>query len=212
MLTRVRSRFRGVATVEFYVVALFALLPLLLGTLQVGLLLIANHVVDYASFAAVRVGSVANGDPDAIRSEFARAMVPLFVSSNEPLTRENVVTRVIGAYARASVDVGLHARFTTLAPGPAAQRDFSIEREGQRVIPNDSLNYRSTAVRDANLLKVEIVYCHPLLVPFARELMIGTLRTIDNDPWHQYCYSSGRVPIRSVGVTPMQSDFRVRGG
>ncbi len=148
----------------------------------------------------------------SIRSEFTKAMVPLFVSSAEPLNRDNVVTRVVGAYARAAVDVSLHARFTTLAPDVTAQREFAIEREGQRVIPNDSLNYRSSGVREANLLKVEVVYCHPLLVPFARELMIGALRTIDHDPWHHYCYSSGRVPIRSVGVTPMQSDFRVRGG
>ena len=195
---------------EFYVVALFALLPLLLGTLQVGLLLVANHVVDFAAFAAVRRGAVANGEPDAIRSEFTRAMVPLFVSSTEPLTRDNVVTRVVRAYARAAIDVGLHARFATLAPDAAMQREFAVEREGQRVIPSDSLNYRNSGVREANVLKVEVVYCHPLLVPFARELLLGTLRTIDHDPWHQYCYSSGRVPIRSVGVSPMQSDFRVR--
>jgi hypothetical protein len=98
-----------------------------------------------------------------------------------------------------------------MAPDSAAQRDFSIDREGLRVIPNDSLNYRGPGVRGANLLAVEIVYCHPLLVPFARELLIGALRTIDHDPWHHQCYASGRVPIRSVGITPMQSDFWIGG-
>jgi TadE-like protein len=212
MLNGSRFRSRGVATVEFYVVALLALLPLLLGTLQVALLLVANDLVDYAAFAAVRGGATNHGDPDAIRSGFTKAMVPLFVSSAEPLTRDNVMTRVVDAYARAAVDVRVHTRFTTLAPDSSAQRDLAIEREGQRVIPNDSLNYRTASVREANVLKVEIVYCHPLLVPFARELLIGALRTLDRDPWHHYCYSSGRVPIRSVGITPMQSDFRVRGG
>jgi hypothetical protein len=191
------------------VVALLALLPLLLGTLQVGLLLVANHHVDYATFAAVRRGATAHGDPDAIKAEFTRAILPMFVSSAEPLNRENVVARVASAYARAVVDVGLHARFTAIAPDSAAQRDFSIYREGQRVIPNDSLNYRGPGVRGANLLEMAIVYCHPLLVPFARELLIGALRTIDHDPWNHYCYASGRVPIRSVATSPMQSDFFV---
>jgi Flp pilus assembly protein TadG len=211
VLTHSLHRSRGVAAIEFHIVALFALLPLLLGTLQIGLLLVANHHVDYAAFAAARRGAVSHGDPDAIRSEFTRAIVPLFMSSAEPLNRSNVMTRVAGAYARAAVDVRLHARFTTLAPDPAAQREFAIEREGQWIIPNDSLNFRSPGVREANLLKVEVVYCQPLLVPFARELLIGALREIDHDPWHHYCYATGRVPIRSVGVTPMQSDYRVRG-
>lgn len=203
---------RGVATVEFYVVALLALLPLLLGTLQVSLLLVANHHVDYATFAAARRGAVAHGDPDAMREGFIQAVIPLFVSSDEPLNRENVVARVANAYAKAVVDISLHTRFTTLAPDAATQREFSIERERRLVIPNDSLNYRSSEVQEANLLKLEVSYCHPLLVPFARELLIAALRTIDRDSWHQYCYASGRVPLRSVGITPMQSDYWVRGG
>ncbi|MEO8308943.1 MAG: TadE/TadG family type IV pilus assembly protein [Pseudomonadota bacterium] len=211
MLNPHRHHARGAAMVEFHIVALFALLPLLLGTLQTGLLLVANHHVDYATFSAARRGAVSHGDPDAIRAEFTRAMVPLFVSAN-PVSSDNVVPRVIDAYARAAVDVGLHAHFTTLAPDPVAQREFAIEREGEWVIPNDALNYRSSGVADANLLKIEVVYCHPLLVPFARELLIGALRTFDHDPWHHACYATGRVPLRSVGITPMQSDFRVRGG
>jgi hypothetical protein len=197
--------------VEFFVVALFALLPLLLGTLQTGLLLVANHHVDYAAFAAARRGAVSHGASDAIRSEFTKAILPLFVSSAEPVDRDNIVSRVGSAYARAAIDVRLYARFSTLAPDSAAQREFGIEREGGRVIPNDSLNYRSAGVRAANQLKVEVVYCHPLIVPFARELLLGALRTIDHDPWHRFCYGAGRLPLRSVGVTPMQSDFRIGG-
>jgi hypothetical protein len=211
MLIHFRQHSRGVATTEFFIVALFALLPLLLGTLQTGLLLVANHHVDFAAFAAVRRGAVSHGDMEAIRNEFTRAMLPLFVSSAEPVDRDNIVARVASAYARAAVDVRLYARFATLAPDSAAQREFAIEREGGRIIPNDALNYRSAGVRAANLLKVEIVYCHPLVVPFARELLIGALRTIDHDPWHRFCYGAGRLPLRSLGVTPMQSDFRISG-
>jgi hypothetical protein len=206
--------------VEFYIVALFALLPLLLGTLQVALLLVANHHVDFAAFAAARRGAVANGDPDAIRAGFTQGIVPLFLASDEPLDRSNVTVRVAGAYTRATVDVGLYARFTTLAPTDAAQRDFAIERDGQRVIPNDSLNYRTSRIGvasgltllEANLLSVEVRYCHPLLVPLARQLLIAALRAVDHDPWHRYCYASGRNATAVRGHYPMQSDFRVRRG
>jgi hypothetical protein len=204
--------------VEFYIVALFALLPLLLGTLQVSLLLVANHHVDFAAFAAARRGAVANGDPGAIREGFIQGIIPLFSASDEPLDRSNVAVRVARAYAVAAVDVALHARFTTLAPSAAAQRDFAVERERRRVIPNDAINSRGSGIGaasgqtllEASLLKVEVSYCHPLIVPFARQMLIAALRALDHDPWHHLCYLSGRVPLRSVGITPMQSDFWVR--
>jgi TadE-like protein len=209
---------RGVATVEFVVVSLFALLPMLLGTLQVALLLVANHQVDYAAFSAARQGAVSNGDMGAMRGEFAKALVPLFVTSAESLDRDNVTGRVIGAYAKAILDVGLYARFELLSPANDAQEDFAIERDGRRVIPNDSLKLRKAVagsasgqtIQEANLLKVGIAYCHPLIVPFARQFLISAVRLVDHDPWNNLCYSLGRVPLRSVGVSPMQSDFWVR--
>ena len=42
------------ATLEFHIVAVLALLPVCLGTLQIALLLVANHYVDFAAFAAAR--------------------------------------------------------------------------------------------------------------------------------------------------------------
>lgn len=209
MLITSRHESRGAATVEFFIVALFAMLPILLGTLQVCLLLVANHHVDHASFAAARRGAVSNGDLRAMQAGFVQSIVPLFVVSDEPIGRDNVAARVMSAYARAAADVALFARFRTLAPDAAAQRELSISREGRRVIPNDALEYRGST-KDANQLKVEVTYCHPLIVPFARQLLTTTLRSIDHEMWHQYCYASGRVPLRSVGVTPMQSDYWVR--
>jgi hypothetical protein len=218
MLIASRRAVRGVATVEFFVVAIFALLPILLGTLQICLLLVANHHVDFASFAAARQGAVSNGDVRAMQSGFVQSIVPLFIASDAPIDRDNVSARVMGAYPRAAADVTLFARFRTLSPGDAAQREFAISRNQRRVIPNDALAYRGSgaerdggySLHDANLLKVEVTYCQPLIVPFARQLLIATLRSIDQDLWHQYCYASGRVPLRSVGVTPMQSDYWVR--
>jgi hypothetical protein len=85
------------------------------------------------------------------------------------------------------------------------------------VIPNDALESRSMApgrrsgisLQQANVLRLEISYCRPLIVPFAGPLLVGTLRLLDHDLWHQRCYAAGRIPVRSEGVAPMQSDFRV---
>jgi hypothetical protein len=208
---------RGAATLEFYVVALFALLPLCLGTLQIALLLVDNHHIDFAAFMAARQGAVAQGDMGAMRRGFVRAITSRHMDSFTPLNRNNLTARVTEAYARATTDVLAFARFRLLAPDSAAQTDFAIRRDGDRVIPNDSLEYRSVAtgvrsghsLQQANILRIEISYCRPLIVPFARELLLATLRTIDAEPWHQRCYGAGRVPIRSEGSAPMQSDFKV---
>jgi len=217
MLSRSIHRCQGAAAVEFFIVSLFALLPLLLGTLQIALLLVANNHVDYAAFSAARRGAISNGDMGAMKLEFAKALSPLFVTSEESLDRENVTMRVVQAFAKATLEVGLYTRFAILSPTTAARQDFVIEREGRKVIPSDSLNVRETAIGnasgqtlgEANLLKLQVVYCHSLIVPFARQLLIAAVRQVDRDPWHNLCYSLGRIPLRSVGVSPMQSDFFV---
>jgi hypothetical protein len=218
MLKRFRSGVRGAATVEFYVVALLALLPLCLGMLQTALLLIANHQVDLAAFTAARTGAVTGGDETRMRMSFAKALSPLLVSTDGGVDAGNITEKVLQAQARSVAAMTVFLRMEVLSPTAAAREDFAVERNGQRVMPNDALEFRSTrpgarsgiSLQEASLLEVEAVWCHPLLVPFATELLIALLRELDSDPWNQVCYLDRRVPIRSVGVAPMQSDFRLR--
>ena len=215
MLTRSHSR--GAATLEFHIVALFALLPLCLGTLQIGLLLAENHHLDHAAFQAARQASMSGGDLDAARRALARAATVLYLQVDDELEAGNAATRVASAYAAALADQALFGRVAILDPTPEAQQDFAVRRANIRVIPNDGLEYRSRtagrrsgqSIQDANLLRLEVRWCRPLIVPFVRPLLTGVLRSIDPDPWHQFCYEQGRVPIRSEAVSPMQSDFRV---
>lgn len=208
---------RGVALVEFYVVALFALLPLCLGGLQLALLMAENHHLDHAAFLAARQASMAQGDLDTARRTLARAATVLHVDTSTELDAGNAAQRVARAYAAAWADQARFSRVRLLAPDAAAQADFAILRGGVRVIPNDSLEYRSASLgrrsgislQQANLLRLEVQWCRPLIVPFARQLLLGILRSIDRDPWRQTCYAQDRVPIRSEGSSPMQSDFRV---
>jgi hypothetical protein len=217
MLKPVRARCQGAAMIEFHVVALLALLPMCLGTLQVALLLVENHHLDHAAFLAARHGATRNGDMGEVRRAFAQAASTLHVGSATPLDRSNVLERVASAYAAVTADMVVHARVRLLSPPAEAQADFAIRRDAQQVIPNDALEFRSTApgrrsgmsLQQANVLRLEFTYCRPLVVPFASQLLLGTLRMLDHDPWHQRCYAAGRIPVRSEGVAPMQSDFRV---
>jgi hypothetical protein len=212
-----RRRCRGAAIIEFHVVALLALMPLCLGTLQAALLMVENHQLDHAAFLAARHGAVKHGDPDEMRRAFTRAVSILFIDSATPLDQSNAVGRVATAYTSATADIAIYAKMRVLAPDPAARADFAVRREGGYVIPNDALEFRGNtpgrrsgiSLQQANVLRVEFVYCRPLIVPFAGPVLLETLQLLDHDPWHQWCYAAGRVPVRSEGVAPMQSDFRV---
>ena len=208
----------GVATLEFHIVALLALLPICLGTLQVSLLLVANHYVDFAAFAAARAGSVSGGRAEIIESAFVDALLPLVARASGGIDPNNVVSRVAAAKLRGAAEAATFGRIQVLTPGPDAQRDFAIERDGQRVIPNDSLRARSAqpgprsrlTLQQANILVLSATWCHPLDVPFAREVLVGVMRRLDPQPRNQICYAAMRMPIRARGVAPMQSDFVVR--
>ena len=205
----------GAATVEFCIVAMLALLPLCLGMLQTSLLLIDNHHVDHAAFMAARAGATSQGSSASMRAEFARVLTPLFVGSQAKLDSGNAVARIGAARLRASVDVAAFARLRVLGPSAAAQRDFVEVRDGTRIIPNDSLEHRSAApggssglsLQQANMLRVEVTYCRPLVVPFVRGLLIGLLRLLDTEQANLRCYVAGRVPIRSVKAAPNAVGF-----
>lgn len=218
MLTRTPRRPVGAATVEFHLVALLAAIPLCTGVLQTGLLLVANHQVDLAAFLAARSAAVAGGDAARAREVFRQSLSPLWVRTQGGVDGSNVAARVLEAQAANAAAFALFSRVEILAPGTAEIADFSIMRRGRRVIPNDSLDHRDVArgtrsgltLQEANVLRLAASYCHRLIVPFAAQLLLGTLRWLDTDPWHQLCYASGRVPLRSVAAVPMQSDFVVR--
>lgn len=205
---------RGAAAVEFHVVALFAMMPMLLGMLQVSLLMIANHQVDFAAFMAAREGATEGGREGAVRAAFANALAPMFLDAGERNDGDALARRLVQARLRAAAAVLAHGRIRILSPRPQVQQALSIERDGQRVIPNDSLAVRlrrpgGSGLLEGNVLEVEATWCHPLVVPIARPMLVAAMRLLDRDPWHQLCFASDRLPIRSRAVAAMQSDFIV---
>jgi hypothetical protein len=188
-----------------------------MGILQAGLLLVANHHVDLAAFVAVRAGAVSGGDSRRMERAFQHALSPLLVRTAGGIDGQNVAGRVLAAQAQAAPAFLLYSRLQVLDPGPAVFADFAVQRQGRRVLPNDALEHRrhqpgvrsGVSLQEANVLRIAATWCHRLVVPFAAELLVATLRRLDTDPWHQMCYADRRVPIRSVSLAPMQSDFMV---
>jgi hypothetical protein len=209
-----RAGARGAALVEFYIVALFALLPFCMAILQTAVLLTAKNVLNHATFSAARAGAFEQASRPVMLAALARGLMPLHVRSAEEITPDNLMGVATAAYARAYADTLLFARLQIVNPSPEAFEDFAERVAGVPTIRNDSLEYRDTSkgsrsrvsIQEANILDIRVRYCQPLIFPLIDRLLLATLRRIDADAANQICYAAGRVPISARGVVHMQSD------
>jgi TadE-like protein len=214
-----RSRQKAAALVEFQIVLLLGLLPLVLGILQLALLLMAKHVVHYATYQAARSGAVAAADPAAMRRALAIGLMPLHWVSSEPTDVENITSLALSANLRSGVATRLYAQLTILRPSAAAFADFATQQGSERVLRNDSLLQQQViagarsqqSVQQANVLQIQVSYCHELIVPLINRALLRLLQTLDDNAWHQVCYAMGRVPLAAEAAINLQSDARFHG-
>jgi hypothetical protein len=211
---------RGASLVEFQVVAILALLPLLLALLQGALLLIASHTLGYATYQAARSGALAGADPEIMRRALAVGLLPLHAATFEAVTTSNVATVALSAYARSLAATTAFAQLQILSPTQGAFEDFAQQAgTGTPAIRSDALAQRSLApgpqsglsIQQANLLHIRVTYCHPLLVPLVDGLLLSLLRQFTTDLHSQACYAAGRVPLQAEAALNMQSDARFHG-
>src|SRR5262249_48077043 len=73
-----RRRHHGAASVEFYIVSLLVLLPLVMAILQLGMLFVAKNTLNHATFMAARAASMANGSRGVMLNYLAKGLVPLY--------------------------------------------------------------------------------------------------------------------------------------
>jgi len=201
-------RIHGATTIEFSLALILGVLPLVLGILQVAMLLTAHNTLNLATFMAARQGAVAGAEPGAMSRELARGLVPLYV----PARRGGVVPGAVlaAAYAAALADVTGLDSLVVHNPSRSALQRYGLSRQGRRVIPNDYIEYRSPAVRDANVLTISVVHCQPLVVPRVGPALAAALRLLDGDSRDGACLAAGRAPIMARASVVMQSD--VQGG
>jgi hypothetical protein len=227
----------GATTVEFYVVAFFVLIPLIMAVMQMGLFIVAKNTVNLATFTAARAGAASGGDQSEMKRGLLNALSPLYVArglgalgSNglRDVSNGNFSTVMSAAYASAAIDWAMPMNsLTVLNPSKAAFNDFSIQNPhgSGRVIPvtnlmNDmSVGSSSQETRaDALLLKIEVRYCYEMVFPMIDEavgLLLEQFSTSIND---RLCYArkppNNRrgIPIVSQAVIrmttpPLQSNF-----
>jgi hypothetical protein len=212
------KRMRGAASVEFYVVALFVLIPLVMAILQLAFLYVGKTTLNHATFMAARAAALEHGSRSALRTHLAKGLVPLYARTSDPIDRNNVVRIVAPAFAAAFLDVNnpLRTRIEILNPTRASFRDFEQRQNGVQQIPNDNLQFRPQtpgassrqSIQEANLLKVRIDYCHRLVFPLIDRAVVSILRRFDTDLFHQSCYRANRVPISGRALLHMQSAAR----
>jgi hypothetical protein len=204
----------GAALVEFQLAALLVMLPLLLGIVQMALLVCGYHVLSYASAEAARAGSVEHARTAAMMAALSDGLLPLHVDLTSVTAAGGPLELVAAARARSVADTLLHAAIERITPSDADFSDHGRTVAGQRSIPNDALEHRSTApgraggrsLQQANLLRIRVRYCHALVVPLIDRLLLELLRRVDADPAHRRCYATGRVPLRVASSAPMQSE------
>jgi TadE-like protein len=196
----------GATLIEFALALTFGVLPLVLGILQIAALLVAKNELNLATFLAAREGAVAGADPGAMQRMLARSLVPLYVRAG----RGGVAAPgdVALAYADALAEVISLDSLLVLNPTRGELDRLGTTRGGQRVIPNDSIEFRPRAVQDANVLNIEVTHCQKLVVPLAGPALATALRALDGDPRHQRCLAAGRAPIVARASIVMQSDVR----
>lgn len=172
---------RGQAMTE-YVIVFPVMVVLIFGTLQFALLWQAKTQLNYAAFESARSGSLNNARRWALNAGLVRGLAPIHTHGN---------TRQWLRWARSKVwdeiDAGL-VEIQVINP-----TEESFQRHGYyedtddgpvQVIPNDHLMYRdstpqgtpSQSIQDANLLKIRVMYCAEMHVPFVNRMINSLLR------------------------------------
>ena len=213
----------GAVTIEFFIVAAGVFIPLVLGVLQMGMLMMAKNTVNLAALSVARAGAASGGDAGEMRRAYASALAPLYASAalNANLTDVNYPAAMTATYARALIEVATPlTSYQVLNPTPASFRDFGVTRNGVRVIPVtglDTSNGVGASSRqrrsDALLLKIQVRHCYRLVFPIIDRMIIGTLRRFNVNAGDQMCYAANGVPIQAQGVVrmtvpPRSNNFR----
>lgn len=229
------SHMRGVSLIEFVIVFPLATL-FVLGLIQTGMVYMAKLTLNNATFMAARQGSLHNANLDIIENELLRNTSPFYQDSTETNFAKRVAKAKL-AYEKTYLDLDhlmlARPKVEILNPSPEAFTDFGLKdsKAGVTYIPNDNLEHRSLTVgtksnlniRDANLLKIRVVYPYELKVPLmagvvTRVMCGGTIgvEAYGNvsfwqalfGPASQEClryYSMGFIPIETFAIIEMQS-------
>ena len=187
-----RSRTCGVSTVEFAIVAMLVLLPLLTSGMELAQLAVARQALGYAATEVARgleaeapaTSTVSSADTPAVPVDELRArrivgiaLLPLF-SQGESL--DGSTSALAGVLARTVAE--------TLRP--------DLLRIDLQEIPATS----ASSARFVSLHRVTLRYCRELYFAPISNLLPAVLRATTFDPFDQWCFTNARMPISASAV------------
>ena len=199
----------GQALTEF-VVAFPVLILLLLGALQMGLVFTTRATVTLAANDAVRAASENEGQLQALQAGLARGLAPLYAHG-----RSATAVSIAQGEALAAVQDPQTVAVSLLNPPPSVVKAWaqSVTHDGvsQTEIPNARLLFAGDMVRggetlqDANILKIQVRYCMPLIVPFVAQVIVALEEAWSPTPFTATCAHSQGLPVSVVAAALMQS-------
>ncbi|MCC5853739.1 MAG: pilus assembly protein [Alkalimonas sp.] len=213
--------------IEFNIALPFLAPVVLLGimvVIQWGFIYVAKSTLDSATMQATRTGSLHHGGVREMRESLAHGMMPLYAKGTGNVD-------IIRALNRSAMEAALLSNITILNPDINVFNAFRqrVIYDGSEIfeIPNNNLMYRNPTIltlgdgrpmniQDANLLHVEIRWCHRLIVPFANRLISAVTSSFTSPSTHQLqCNAIGMadgniyLALVSEATMRMNTPFRM---
>lgn len=211
--SRTQRRSSGAAATEFLII-FPALVFLLFGVIQWGLIYQARATLNHATLLAARAGAMHNGSKAEMRKGLAAGLAPLFTS-------EASMAGYLAARTKAFTELSVLslAQIDVVNPTVQAMNDFAQTKLDGVVgteLPNDTLNYRNTApgtssgvsIQDANILHVRVTYCHRMIVPVVGRMIEAVSHAIT--PFDHALQSHGMSDPFGIGSPVVIDPFCTR--
>lgn len=217
----VRARRSGAASIEFQIISIMVLIPMLMGVLQMGLLVVAKNTINVATLAAARAGAASGGDKGAMKHALALGLAPLHVATGKRLsgvgmgdiTSANYAAVMGGALATSKLSTAAFGKIQVLNPTAKSFKDFGFNKPKvgliipvTGVLDNNAVGGTSKQTRaEALLLKIQVTYCYKMDVPVIDEIIQTVMLRWDSGASfdERACYLLKRVPINSQAVVRM---------
>ena len=205
---------RGVSTVEFSVVAMLVLLPLLTAVLELAQLAVSRHILGYAATEVARLletmepasgevsSSAASGLAPATAASAATSMAATTSALTAASADELRLRRVVGIAMLPLYSQGESLDGGTSASTAVLGRAFvDTLRPDQLRIGLENLPAASSAsARWVSVQRVTLRYCRELYFAPISDVLPAVLRTTTVDPFDQWCLTRSRMPISASAV------------
>jgi hypothetical protein len=165
-----------------YVIVFPVMIVLVFGTLQFAFLYHTKTQLNYAAFEAARSGALNNAQRWALNAGLIRGLAPVHTHNEGRGWLRWARSKLWDDLENGLLEVQI------INPSPESFARHGIVVDGDdgpiTLIPNDNLMYRDATpkgdprqtIQDANVLKIRVLYCAEMHVPFVNRMINALLR------------------------------------